>query len=94
MSRDDPPKTRKMRSRFRDCEGQSLVFEVQHAQHRRHPAGALARNGPGSPCRESPIADYHAAISPILEKHCYECHGDGYDKGKVAFDASNPTRRS
>ncbi len=18
--------------------------------------------------------------------HCYECHGDGYDKGKVAFD--------
>ena len=32
------------------------------------------------------IAEYHAVISPILEKHCYECHGDGYDKGKVAFD--------
>ena len=33
------------------------------------------------------IAEYTSAIDPILEKHCYECHGDGYDKGKVAFDA-------
>jgi len=32
------------------------------------------------------ITEYRAVISPILEKHCYECHGDGYDKGKVAFD--------
>jgi hypothetical protein len=32
------------------------------------------------------IADYHTKISPILEAHCYECHGDGYDKGRVAFD--------
>ena len=30
--------------------------------------------------------EYQAVISPILEKHCYECHGDGFDKGKVAFD--------
>lgn len=33
------------------------------------------------------IADYHSKIAPILETHCYECHGDGYDKGRVAFDA-------
>jgi hypothetical protein len=33
------------------------------------------------------IADYHTKISPILQDHCYECHGDGYDKGGVAFDA-------
>ncbi|HEU4780389.1 MAG TPA: DUF1592 domain-containing protein [Steroidobacteraceae bacterium] len=33
------------------------------------------------------VAEYRAVISPILEKHCYECHGDGYDKGKVAFDS-------
>ena len=33
------------------------------------------------------ITEYRNVISPILEKHCYECHGDGYDKGKVAFDA-------
>ena len=32
------------------------------------------------------ITEYRDVISPILEKHCYECHGDGYDKGKVAFD--------
>jgi hypothetical protein len=33
-----------------------------------------------------PVTEFHAAIAPILEKHCYECHGDGYDKGKIAFD--------
>jgi hypothetical protein len=35
---------------------------------------------------KSPLDVYHSAVLPILEKHCYECHGDGYDKGKVAFD--------
>jgi len=35
----------------------------------------------------STITEYRNVISPILEKHCYECHGDGYDKGKVAFDS-------
>ena len=40
------------------------------------------------PTRKIPaIVEYQAVVSPILEKHCYECHGDGYDKGKVAFDA-------
>jgi hypothetical protein len=33
------------------------------------------------------IKAYQSTILPMLEKHCYECHGDGYDKGKVAFDA-------
>jgi hypothetical protein len=33
------------------------------------------------------IREYQAVIAPILETHCYECHGDGFDKGKVAFDA-------
>lgn len=32
------------------------------------------------------IAEYKKSIGPMLEKHCYECHGDGYDKGQVAFD--------
>ena len=36
---------------------------------------------------KSPLDVYHSSIVPILEDHCYECHGDGYDKGKVAFDA-------
>jgi mono/diheme cytochrome c family protein len=43
---------------------------------------AHAANPAGNPT----ITEYRAVISPILEKHCYECHGDGYDKGKVAFD--------
>ncbi len=33
------------------------------------------------------IVEYSKTILPMLEKHCYECHGDGYDKGKVAFDS-------
>jgi len=35
----------------------------------------------------SAVSVYHSSIVPILEDHCFECHGDGYDKGKVAFDA-------
>lgn len=54
-------------------------------------AGTLVPSGSSSAVTEkslnSPIAAYHADILPILEKHCYECHGDGYDKGKIAFDA-------
>jgi mono/diheme cytochrome c family protein len=32
------------------------------------------------------VVEYKKSIGPMLEKHCYECHGDGYDKGQVAFD--------
>jgi mono/diheme cytochrome c family protein len=32
------------------------------------------------------IKEYQKTILPLLEKHCFECHGDGYDKGKVSFD--------
>lgn len=35
---------------------------------------------------KSALDVYHSSIVPILEQHCYECHGDGFDKGKVAFD--------
>jgi mono/diheme cytochrome c family protein len=33
------------------------------------------------------LVEYQKTILPMLEKHCFECHGDGYDKGKVAFDS-------
>jgi Protein of unknown function (DUF1592)/Protein of unknown function (DUF1588)/Protein of unknown function (DUF1587)/Protein of unknown function (DUF1585)/Protein of unknown function (DUF1595) len=35
---------------------------------------------------KSVIEAYNSTVLPILEDHCFECHGDGYDKGKVAFD--------
>ena len=31
-------------------------------------------------------AKYHQQIEPLLVKYCYDCHGDGSRKGKVAFD--------
>ena len=49
---------------------------------------SLALVGPsGAVTEKSPVRVYQDTVLPILEKHCYECHGDGYDKGKVAFDA-------
>ena len=30
---------------------------------------------------------FEKEVRPILEEHCYDCHGDGEKKGKVAFDA-------
>ncbi len=31
--------------------------------------------------------NYHKKVAPILEKYCFDCHGNGLDKGKVSFDA-------
>jgi uncharacterized protein DUF1592/uncharacterized protein DUF1588/uncharacterized protein DUF1587/uncharacterized protein DUF1585/uncharacterized protein DUF1595 len=47
------------------------------------PADAIPQNGV---TEKTALDVYHSSIVPILEEHCYECHGDGYDKGKVAFD--------
>jgi hypothetical protein len=32
-------------------------------------------------------AHFRKEIQPILTEYCYDCHGDGMDKGNVAFDA-------
>ena len=32
------------------------------------------------------IAGYRETVAPLLAKYCYDCHGDGMQKGKVAFD--------
>ncbi len=51
-------------------------------------AGALPN--PPAPISASPsaraAADFHQNIEPLLKQYCYECHGDGESKGKVAFD--------
>ncbi|MES2696556.1 MAG: hypothetical protein V4773_24010, partial [Verrucomicrobiota bacterium] len=31
--------------------------------------------------------NYHKNVAPILEKYCYDCHGNGLNKGKVSFDS-------
>ena len=33
------------------------------------------------------MAAYHGRVRPILEKHCYDCHGNGIAKGGVTLDA-------
>ncbi|MEO7413298.1 MAG: DUF1592 domain-containing protein [Opitutaceae bacterium] len=34
----------------------------------------------------SGLARFRQAVSPILEQHCYECHGNGAKKAGLAFD--------
>lgn len=31
-------------------------------------------------------ASFHRDVAPLLQKYCYDCHADGINKGKVAFD--------
>jgi hypothetical protein len=32
------------------------------------------------------VAQFQTDVQPILREYCYDCHGDGMNKGKVAFD--------
>ena len=32
------------------------------------------------------VAQFQTDVQPILHEYCYDCHGDGMNKGKVAFD--------
>ncbi len=34
----------------------------------------------------SAAREFHENIKPILENYCYDCHGDGANKGNVSFD--------
>lgn len=42
-------------------------------------ASASAVDSPG-------VAEYKSKVQPLLETYCYDCHADGANKGKVAFD--------
>src|SRR3954452_25136297 len=33
------------------------------------------------------VVQFRIEIQPILQKYCYDCHGDGAKKGRIAFDA-------
>jgi hypothetical protein len=48
---------------------------------------AAALGAPKAPAAATPAAAaFHRDVEPIIEDYCYECHGDGARKGKVAFD--------
>ena len=49
-----------------------MIFSWQSAQ-----AGAA---------ETAAAAQFHQKVQPVLEEYCYECHGDGMNKGDVAFD--------
>ena len=38
---------------------------------------------PPSPARQAPVVDFARDVQPILEKHCYECHGAKKVRGKL-----------
>jgi hypothetical protein len=47
---------------------------------------ALALSCPCAWGAASPMTRFHETVEPILKEYCYDCHGDGMNKGKVAFD--------
>ena len=66
-------------------------------RHRPPPVGlwltacALAFATPFAAATPDTAALFEKEVRPILEEHCYDCHGDGEKKGKVAFDAFSST---
>lgn len=40
--------------------------------------------------RNPGTTEYRRDIEPIIKEYCYDCHGDGMDKGGVDFDGFNP----
>lgn len=51
---------------------------------------AVTSRGAGRPHGIDRIAadtQYHASVLPTLKQYCWDCHGDGADKGGVNFDS-------
>ena len=41
----------------------------------------------GNSVPSPPPPEYHAEVQPILQKYCYDCHGDGVEKGGITLDS-------
>ncbi|HEV2294378.1 MAG TPA: DUF1592 domain-containing protein [Tepidisphaeraceae bacterium] len=35
----------------------------------------------------APAGEFHRTVLPLLQKYCYECHGDGMDSGDLEMDS-------
>ena len=35
----------------------------------------------------APAGEYESTVLPLLQKYCYECHGDGMDSGDLEMDS-------
>ncbi len=46
----------------------------------------LLANGPVQAAAPNSAETFHKQVEPILKQYCFDCHGDGMEKGKVAFD--------
>ncbi len=49
-------------------------------------AVAPAFSADSSAADTAALAQFHASVSPILQAHCYDCHGGGVKKAGFAFD--------
>ncbi len=73
---------------FRLCVGTGVFgFAVMGAM-------AADRTGPKqapalAPQEEAALLHFKKVVAPVLEEHCYECHGDGAKKGGLALDELN-----
>src|ERR1044072_6272662 len=52
-----------------------VQYTVMSGKH----SGALTEN--------QALDQFHRVVSPIVQKRCYDCHGDGAHKAGIAFDA-------
>src|SRR5436190_23194177 len=49
-------------------------------------AGSLSAAEPAGSSGPRGKDSYDKQVLPVLQKFCYDCHGDGMDKGNVALD--------
>src|SRR5512146_1374322 len=47
---------------------------------------ATSGKNTGALTENQALDQFHSVVSPILQKRCYDCHGDGAHKAGIAFD--------
>src|SRR5690242_14826887 len=77
-----------MRSRFeqRTLRNRPGVFCLRLGSALAAVAGCMAAPWAVRGDSNDQAALFQKQIRPILERYCFDCHGDGAEKGNVAFD--------